>query len=289
VSPPSGGLAHRSSRRHAPRRPARAGTGFPPQNKRDDDPQGRRLIQHQQQHPGGAAPLPVRHRFVPATRQDPGKSTPAPPRSRPARRVVPPPAPRASMTRTRAGLDRQLPSRASTNQTGPAWMLAAFQRGLSSPPEMPRALYAPHFSSSEPGAARGVVALAAELPVRPLAVDCSTDGTAIAIAATAAALPAPTRRRVQTPPLPRSGEQIPRRVLGRGQHRCPHAAAGCEAACNVTGMAGAAGMSDWRGMELGAPEIARLGTARLAAARVAMLARCARTDRRASAPSSPTS
>jgi Pyridoxamine 5'-phosphate oxidase len=39
----------------------------------------------------------------------------------------------------------------------------------------------------------------------------------------------------------------------------------------VTGMAGAAGMSDWRGMELGAPEIARLGTARLAAARVAML------------------
>jgi hypothetical protein len=177
------------------------------------------------------------------------------------------------MTRTRAGLDRQLPSRASTNQTGPAWMLAAFQRGLSSPPEMPRALYAPHFSSSEPGAARGVVALAAELPVRPLAVDCSTDGTAIAIAATAAALPAPTRRRVQTPPLPRSGEQIPRRVLGRGQHRCPHAAAGCEAACNVTGMAGAAGMSDWRGMELGAPEIARLGTARssAAAARVAML------------------
>ncbi len=36
-------------------------------------------------------------------------------------------------------------------------------------------------------------------------------------------------------------------------------------------MAGAEGMSDWRGVELGAPEIARLGTARLTAARVAML------------------
>ncbi len=39
----------------------------------------------------------------------------------------------------------------------------------------------------------------------------------------------------------------------------------------MTGMAGAAGMVDWRGMELRAPEIARLGTARLSAARVAML------------------
>jgi hypothetical protein len=75
---------------------------------------------------------------------------------------------------------------------------------------MRRALYAPHFISPEPGAARGVVALAAELPVRPLAVDCGTDGTAIAMAATAAALPMPTRRRVQTPPLPHSSEQIPR-------------------------------------------------------------------------------
>ncbi|HUC26544.1 MAG TPA: pyridoxamine 5'-phosphate oxidase family protein [Streptosporangiaceae bacterium] len=44
-----------------------------------------------------------------------------------------------------------------------------------------------------------------------------------------------------------------------------------EVACNVTGMAGAAGMADWRDVELGAPEIARLGTARLSAARVAML------------------
>jgi hypothetical protein len=44
-----------------------------------------------------------------------------------------------------------------------------------------------------------------------------------------------------------------------------------EVACNVTGMAGAAGMFDWRDVELGAPEIARLGTARLSTARVAML------------------
>ena len=44
-----------------------------------------------------------------------------------------------------------------------------------------------------------------------------------------------------------------------------------EVACNVNGMAGKAGMSDWRDMELGAPVIARLGTARLHAARVAML------------------
>src|SRR5258708_4507719 len=36
-------------------------------------------------------------------------------------------------------------------------------------------------------------------------------------------------------------------------------------------MAGVAGVFDWRDMELGAPEIARLGTARLSAARVAML------------------
>src|SRR5258708_40193459 len=88
-------------------------------------------------------------------------------------------------------LDRQAPSRAKTNQTGPAWMLAAFQCALSSPPVMPRELYVGHFSSSEPGAARGVAELAGELPVRPLAVDCSTDGTAIAMAAAAAAPPAP--------------------------------------------------------------------------------------------------
>ena len=42
-------------------------------------------------------------------------------------------------------------------------------------------------------------------------------------------------------------------------------------ACNVTDMAGAAGMLDWRDVELGAPEIARLGTSQLSAARIAML------------------
>jgi predicted pyridoxine 5'-phosphate oxidase superfamily flavin-nucleotide-binding protein len=36
-------------------------------------------------------------------------------------------------------------------------------------------------------------------------------------------------------------------------------------------MARAAGMADWRDLERGAPEIARLGLARLSAARVAML------------------
>jgi hypothetical protein len=36
-------------------------------------------------------------------------------------------------------------------------------------------------------------------------------------------------------------------------------------------MAGAAGMSDWRDVELGAPEVARLGAVRLSAAGVAML------------------
>jgi hypothetical protein len=44
-----------------------------------------------------------------------------------------------------------------------------------------------------------------------------------------------------------------------------------EVACNVTVMAGAAGMFDWRDLEPGAPEIARLGMARLNAARIAML------------------
>ena len=44
-----------------------------------------------------------------------------------------------------------------------------------------------------------------------------------------------------------------------------------DAACNVSDMAGAAGMPGWRDVELGAPEIARLGMARLDAARVAML------------------
>lgn len=39
----------------------------------------------------------------------------------------------------------------------------------------------------------------------------------------------------------------------------------------MTAMADAAGIFDWRDIELGAPEIARLGTARLIAARVAML------------------
>jgi hypothetical protein len=47
--------------------------------------------------------------------------------------------------------------------------------------------------------------------------------------------------------------------------------AGMDAACNVTGMAGAVGMPGWRDMELGAPEIARLGLGRLNAAGVAML------------------
>ncbi len=36
-------------------------------------------------------------------------------------------------------------------------------------------------------------------------------------------------------------------------------------------MAGATGMLDWRDVETGAPEIARLGAARLSAARIAML------------------
>ncbi len=40
---------------------------------------------------------------------------------------------------------------------------------------------------------------------------------------------------------------------------------------NVTDMAGAAGMLDWRDVETGAPEIARPGAARLSAARIAML------------------
>jgi hypothetical protein len=44
-----------------------------------------------------------------------------------------------------------------------------------------------------------------------------------------------------------------------------------DAACNVSDMAGAAGMPGWRDVELGAPEIARLGMARLNTARVAML------------------
>jgi Pyridoxamine 5'-phosphate oxidase len=41
--------------------------------------------------------------------------------------------------------------------------------------------------------------------------------------------------------------------------------------CNVTDMGDAAGLAEWRDVELGAPEIARLGIARLNAARVAML------------------
>lgn len=40
---------------------------------------------------------------------------------------------------------------------------------------------------------------------------------------------------------------------------------------NVADMAGAAGMPGWRDLGMGAPEIARLGMARLTAARVAML------------------
>jgi hypothetical protein len=44
-----------------------------------------------------------------------------------------------------------------------------------------------------------------------------------------------------------------------------------DAACNVSDMAEAAGMPGWRDVELGAPQIARLGMARLNAARVAML------------------
>jgi hypothetical protein len=44
-----------------------------------------------------------------------------------------------------------------------------------------------------------------------------------------------------------------------------------DAACNVTVMAGTAGMLDFGDLELGAPEIARLGIARLTAARIAML------------------
>src|SRR6266567_7873514 len=41
--------------------------------------------------------------------------------------------------------------------------------------------------------------------------------------------------------------------------------------CNVTDMAGAAGMPGWREVETGAPEIARPGAARLSAARIALL------------------
>jgi hypothetical protein len=48
----------------------------------------------------------------------------------------------------------------------------------------------------------------------------------------------------------------------------------------VTDVAGAAGMLDWRDMDRGAPELARLGLARLAAARLAMLG----TLRRAGSP-----
>jgi Pyridoxamine 5'-phosphate oxidase len=44
-----------------------------------------------------------------------------------------------------------------------------------------------------------------------------------------------------------------------------------DVACNVTVMAGVANMLDWGDMELDAPEIARLGIARLNAARIAML------------------
>ncbi len=49
------------------------------------------------------------------------------------------------------------------------------------------------------------------------------------------------------------------------------AAAACNQCCNVTDVAGAADMADWREMELGAPEIARLGIDRLNSARIAML------------------
>jgi len=41
--------------------------------------------------------------------------------------------------------------------------------------------------------------------------------------------------------------------------------------CNVTDMAGAASVLDWRDLEFGAPEIARPGMAPLSAARIAML------------------
>src|SRR6266436_3677125 len=41
--------------------------------------------------------------------------------------------------------------------------------------------------------------------------------------------------------------------------------------CTVTDVAGAAGMLDWPDMDRGGPELARLGLARLAAARLAML------------------
>jgi hypothetical protein len=44
-----------------------------------------------------------------------------------------------------------------------------------------------------------------------------------------------------------------------------------DVACNVIVMAGAVGLLDWGDLELGAPEIARLGLARLKAARIAML------------------
>ena len=42
-------------------------------------------------------------------------------------------------------------------------------------------------------------------------------------------------------------------------------------ACNLTGIAGADGLADWLDMERGAPEIARLGAARLTKPRIAML------------------
>jgi len=44
-----------------------------------------------------------------------------------------------------------------------------------------------------------------------------------------------------------------------------------EMAGNVAVMTGATGLPGWREMELGAPAIARLGMARLTAARIAML------------------
>jgi hypothetical protein len=46
---------------------------------------------------------------------------------------------------------------------------------------------------------------------------------------------------------------------------------GVEVPCNFAVIAGAAGQADWLDLERGAPEIARLGVARLNGARVAML------------------
>jgi hypothetical protein len=74
-------------------------------------------------------------------------------------------------------------------------------------------------------------------------------------------------------------------VLAMGEqveHARPAAVPGF-AGRRAVAVTGARGPPGWRELELGAPTIARLGMTRLACPRVALLARCAVTHRRASA------